>query len=121
MRLINRVIIALLLLVAGVLGAQTLKMDLNGYPMPMARAFQADSLYIVNTAYQTVAVPAGCSEVTVWATATCAINEINTMASVCVLPANVPVRIGIADVANIYVRRIATATAATIYFLWGVY
>jgi len=126
MRKLNlTLILGLLVVMMGLLlpmeaQAQTLKMDLNGIPMPFCSSFQSDSLYVVSTAYQTVTPPAGAVEVTVWATALCAIGEdASTDAGAhAILPANVPIRMSISRMTALYVRRVATATAATIYFVW---
>lgn len=114
-------ILALVLLVNFALpqevSAQTMKMDLNGITMPFCRTFQADSLAIATTAYQSITVPAGAAEVTIWATALCAVNETDTGVAA-ILPANHAIRMSVADVPTLYARRTATATATVLYLLW---
>lgn len=114
-----KLILLMVLMLAVVLSLPALKMkkDVNGTPIPFCRTFQADSLAIATTAYQSITVPDGATEVTVWATALCAVNETDTGVAA-ILPANHAIRMSVADVTTIYVRRTATATATVLYLLW---
>lgn len=97
--------------------AQVMKRDLNGITMPFCRSMEADSLTVASTVFQHVTVPSGAVEVTVWATALCAVGGTDST-SVAILPANVPIRMSVADVTTMHVRRTATATATVLYLLW---
>jgi hypothetical protein len=105
----------------------TMAVDSNGYPLQMGRTFVAvDSLLAgAGTAWITKAVPTNA----VYATLIAAVGAITfgstsawttayTTQTGVLLPVGVPVKIPVMNMSNIYYRRAATGTAATLYIIW---
>jgi len=116
------IILALLLLGLTALAAQTLPLDLNGYPIqsgksiyPMCWSPAADTLW------DAITIPSGAYKVMIVGAAGgwgIRLNNSNANNYFATVPVNVPVYLDVTNMTAFYVRRAAAGTATIVHMIF---
>jgi len=113
--------VALLLAVVG-LAAQTLPLDLNGYPLPSGKSF-----YTINyspaadSSWDAVTLPAGAYKVLIVGNTggvDIRLDDSNSDNYFATIPVSVPVILDVANMTSFYIRRSAVDTATIVHLIF---